>query len=145
MFFFPPSDATGNASRMQLKDASILVVDDEPMLREIFAEWFAGIAGTVCAAENGAKALEMLDQNKIDLVITDIRMPVLDGIGLLRRIKASGLHTPEVILISGFADVDVRQASELGAGALLSKPVEHSDLIDAATRALADRNASGSR
>lgn len=125
---------------MRLKEASILVVDDEPMLCELFADWFAGVAGAVFTAENGARALEMLDTNKIDLIITDIRMPVLDGIGLLRKVKARGLHTPSVIFISGFTDIDPREAYELGAEALLGKPVEYHDLINAAKRTLAERN-----
>ena len=44
---------------MQLRDASILVVDDEPMLREIFADWFTNVAGRVLVAENEAHALEV--------------------------------------------------------------------------------------
>lgn len=125
---------------MNLKDASILVVDDEPLLRDLFAEWFAGVAGAIFTAENGARALDRLNTNKIDLIITDIRMPVLDGIGLLKKVKERGLHTPSVIFISGFTDVDAREAYELGAEALLGKPVEYHDLIDAAKRTLAERN-----
>ncbi len=125
---------------MHLKEASILVVDDEPVLRELFADWFEGVAGAVSTAENGARALEMLDTNKIDLIITDIRMPVLDGIGLLRKVKARGSDTPGVIFISGFADVNMREAYEQGAEALLAKPCEYHDLIDAAKRTLAERD-----
>jgi YesN/AraC family two-component response regulator len=125
---------------LHLKEASILVVDDEPMLREIIADWFAGVAGSVLSAENGAQALEMLATNKIDLIITDIRMPVLDGIGLLKKVKAGGIHTPSVIFISGFTDIEPREAFELGAEALLGKPVEYDDLIDTAKRILAGRS-----
>lgn len=125
---------------MRLKEASILVVDDEPMLRELISFWFADVAGSVCTAENGAQALELLGTNKIDLIVTDIRMPVLDGIGLLKKVKASGLHTPSVIFISGFTDIDAREAYELGAEAFLEKPFEYEDLINSAKRALADRN-----
>jgi len=74
--------------------------------------------------------------HRIDLVITDVRMPVLDGITLLKRIKAGGSYAPSLILITGFADIEARDAYDLGAEALLEKPVECDDLIDIVRRSL---------
>jgi two-component system response regulator WspF len=81
---------------MELKQASILLVDDEPFLREIMGEWLARVAGQVFCAEDGAEALKILAANKIDLILSDVRMPVMDGVETTRRIMAS---TPCAILI----------------------------------------------
>jgi len=125
---------------MQLKDASILVVDDEPLLQDILGNWFDRVAGHVDLAANGIQALEVLARNKIDLIVSDVRMPVMDGITLLKEIKTRGLHTPRVILLSGFTDVEAGEAYDLGVEALLDKPVARQDLIDAAQRSLTDRD-----
>ena len=82
----------------------------------------------------------MLATNEIDLIITDVRMPVMNGISLLKKVKASGVHTPHVIFITGFADIEAREAYDLGAEALLEKPFELDDLINAAKRSLAERD-----
>jgi CheY-like chemotaxis protein len=124
---------------MQVKEASILLVDDEPILLEIMADWFQRLAGRVFCAADGAQALHVLAAQKIDLVITDVRMPVLDGISLLKKIKTNGGHAPGFILITGFADIQLRDAFDLGAEALLEKPIETDDLIHAVECCLAER------
>ncbi|HLW53452.1 MAG TPA: response regulator [Candidatus Angelobacter sp.] len=121
---------------MQLKEASILVVDDEPVLLEIMGEWFQRNAAQVFCAANGVQALEILAIHKIDLIITDVRMAVMDGITLLRKVKANGLPTPSVILITGFADIDARDAYDLGAEALLEKPIDRDELLKVMQRSL---------
>jgi CheY-like chemotaxis protein len=123
---------------MQLKEASILVVDDEPVLLDIMTEWFKSFAARVHSAADGAQALETLASEKIDLVITDVRMPVMDGITLLKKIKASGAYTPSLIFVTGFADIHAREAYDLGAQALLEKPIERDDLIEAAQHYLCE-------
>ena len=125
---------------MQLKEASILVVDDEPVLLEILSAWFQRLAGRVFSAAQGAEALQILDSSKIDLIVTDVRMPVMDGIALLKKVKANGLQTPHVVLITGFSDIDEREAYDLGAEALLEKPIERDDLIHAVKKSLTERN-----
>ncbi len=124
---------------MQLKEASILVVDDEPVLLEILSAWVQRLAGHVFTAGNGAQALEVMAANKIDLIVTDIRMPVMDGISLLKKVKAGRSHTPSVILATGFSDIEAREAYDLGAEALLEKPMERDDLIGAIKRSLTER------
>ncbi len=123
---------------MDLKQSSILVVDDEPFLREIMEGWLARVAGNVLGAENGAQALEILAANKIDLILSDIRMPVMDGIALLKNIKEARVHTPEVIFLTGFSDVPLREAYDMGAEAVLEKPISRDELLDIAKRALTE-------
>jgi CheY-like chemotaxis protein len=122
---------------MHLKDASILLVDDEPVLLDIMAEWFKSFAGQVFCAPDGAQALQILGAHKIDLVITDVRMPVMDGVTLLKRLKARGSTTPSLIFVTGFADIEARDAYDLGAEALLEKPIERDDLVNVVRHSLA--------
>jgi DNA-binding response OmpR family regulator len=125
---------------MQLKDATILLVDDEPDLRSIIAEWFKREGCHVLVAEDGAQALHIVSANPIDVVVSDVRMPVMDGITLLKKVKASG-YKSSVMFVSGFTDViKPRESYDLGVEAVMSKPVERRHLIAAVTRILAERD-----
>lgn len=123
---------------MDLKNASILLVEDEPLLREIMGEWLGRIAGQVFCAEDGAAALNILASNKIDLLISDVRMPTMDGIALLKQIKQSPEPKPRVILVTGFSDLPLREAHDMGAEAILEKPITREDLLHAAQRSLTE-------
>jgi CheY-like chemotaxis protein len=124
---------------MQLKDATLLVVDDEPQYREIMSGWFAREGSRVLAADNGTRALEVLQENEVHAIITDIRMPVMDGAELVKRIKAAGKYTPAAVSVSGFSDLTPREAYDLGIEAQLSKPVERKVLISSVRRSLMER------
>jgi CheY-like chemotaxis protein len=122
---------------MQLNQASILIVDDEPVLLEIKGEWFQDLARHVFCAADGVQALEVLAVHKIDAIITDVRMPVMDGITLVKKIQAGGAHTPSLIFITGFADIEARDAYDLGVEALLEKPIERDDLVEVVRHSVA--------
>jgi CheY-like chemotaxis protein len=125
---------------MQLKDATVLLVDDEPDLRTIIAEWFRREGCHVLVAEDGAQALSMISANRVDVVVSDVRMPVMDGITLLKKVKASG-YKSSVMFVSGFTDViEPRDSYDLGVEAVMSKPVERRHLVDAVTRIVAERD-----
>lgn len=123
---------------MQLKEATVLIVEDEPALREIIGAWFQRIAGKAFTAANGAEALEIIAAHPIDLVISDMRMPVVDGISLLKAIRTSRRNV-SVILISGFSDTEARTCFGLGADAFVHKPMDRQELLDAVARSLAPR------
>jgi CheY-like chemotaxis protein len=124
---------------MQLKNATILLVDDELDLLEIMAEWFRREGCRVLTAENGRDALNLFQQNPVDAVVSDIRMPVMDGIALLRQLKAAHFTKPSVIFISGFSDIEPRDAYDLGVEAMISKPVERKYLISVVSCILTPR------
>lgn len=125
---------------MQLKDATVLLVDDEPDLRSIIAEWFRREGCNLLVAEDGAQALSFISANPIDVVVSDVRMPVMDGITLLKKVKVSG-YKSSVMFVSGFTDViKPRESYDLGVEAVMSKPVERRHLIAAVTRILAERD-----
>lgn len=123
---------------MELKDATILLVEDEPFLREVMGGWLNRAGARVTHAENGAAALRVLAEGKIDLVVSDIRMPVMDGLVLLQQINRQEACKPGVILVTGFSDLSPRQVHGLGAEAILEKPVRREDLLHATQQSLAD-------
>lgn len=124
---------------MQLKEATVLIVDDEPVLCEIKSTWLIRLVGRVLVASNGAEAIEVLAANNVDLVITDIRMPVMDGLTLLKKITDSSKPRPRVIFITGFSDFEPRDAYDLGVDAILEKPMDRDHLLQAVKRSLTPR------
>jgi CheY-like chemotaxis protein len=113
---------------MKLKEAAVLFVEDEPLLRESMGAWLARKARRVICAQHGAEALEILAANKVDLLLTDVRMPVMDGITLVRRIRKTGA-TPRVILVTGYKDQVLQDASKLGVDAIVEKPFDREELL----------------
>jgi DNA-binding NtrC family response regulator len=103
-------------------------VDDEAGLREAFARYLRSVHYQVAQASDGAEALDLLRMSQFDLVITDVRMPKVDGITLARWIQEKRPTTP-VILISGQPpneadDVLSRQEVEF-----IQKPLRPEDLV----------------
>ena len=93
----------------------------------------------VLTAENGVEALEILKTNRIDMIISDVRMPRMDGIELAKRVKAMGRYFPNIIFISGFADIDERECCDLGIEFKLAKPIRRESLMSTVQTCLTDR------
>jgi CheY-like chemotaxis protein len=122
---------------MNVKQASVLLAEDEPLLREAMGAWLGRVAGRVFCAENGAEALRILADHPIDLVISDVRMPVMGGVAFLERLSRSRTRRPAVILLTGFSDLSLREALRLGADTMLEKPVDREVMLRAMRRSLA--------
>lgn len=120
----------------QNKIEKILIVDDEPMLREGLARQLARQGYSVETAESGNKALDWIHENPTKLVITDIQMPDGDGIELLKRIKVIPRNI-NVILMTGYSKEPPELAFNLGARKILKKPFNLDDLAEAIDAALA--------
>jgi len=123
---------------MQLEEASLLLVDDEPVLLDVMGALFGDFVGHVFCAGNGAEALQVLAAQRIDVIVTDVRMPVMDGITLIKKINEAHGQKPPVILTTGFSDLTLREAQDLGAQAILGKPIAHEDLLHEMRRSLRD-------
>jgi len=116
--------------------ARILVVDDKPNMRRLLVSVLEGL-GEVVAVEGGARAIELLSHERFHVVVTDIKMPDLDGHQVLRAARALE-RPPEVILITGFATLESAiDAVRDGAAGYLKKPFEPDELKAVVVRALA--------
>lgn len=117
----------------------ILVVEDDRMVRHALVEWL-GISGhATCEAENASTALAMLERDKPDLVLSDVRMPGLSGLELLERLRVLDPDLP-VVLITGHGDVPLAVAAmRLGAHDFITKPYDPDHLAAIINRALAHR------
>src|SRR6478672_12145002 len=117
--------------------ANILIVDDELGMRQFLTHLLQREGHTVRVADNGQLALALMRELPPDLIISDIRMPDMDGVELLRA--ARELHPDiEVIMMTAFANVDTaREAFLLGAYDFVQKPFDNDLLKETVTRALA--------
>jgi CheY-like chemotaxis protein len=124
---------------MKLTDARILVVDDEAALRDIFAKWLRGSGcREVRTAANGLEAIDAIAAQPVDVLITDVRMPVMDGVTLVRRLAQRGERIACIVFVSGFGDVDQREMYNLGVEAFLSKPFRLEELSEALELAITE-------
>lgn len=106
----------------------ILVVDDEPLVRRSLSEFLTLEGYSVSSAENGREALELLKTYTADIIITDIKMPEIDGIQLLKHIKREQAGIP-VILITGYGSIDSAvNAIKDGAYDYVTKPIVDSEI-----------------
>ncbi len=106
----------------------ILIVDDNKELREILEEYLKDEGDHLEGADNGKMALEMYAGNPFDLIITDLNMPVLSGIELIREVAKFG-RTTECIIITGYASMDTAiEAVKIGAFDYIVKPFRMEEL-----------------
>lgn len=84
---------------------SILVVDDELLIRDLLYDFFSGQGWQITVAESSEKALQVLKDRTVDLVLTDIKMPELDGLQLATQLRESRPDLP-VVVMTGYPSVD---------------------------------------
>jgi DNA-binding response OmpR family regulator len=112
--------------------AKVLLVDDETAFLETLVKRLGKRGLEVDTASSGEAALAFLQDHTVDVVVMDVRMPGLDGIETLKRIKQTGETggLVEIIMLTGHASVEVAiRGMELGAFDYLMKPVELSELV----------------
>lgn len=115
----------------------VLLVDDDADVREVLKDALESRGLSCWAVEGVLEALECLPAAEVDLIVTDYRMPVMDGLELLRRLSGSGLETIPVILLSADSTADLRrEALRLGATAIVHKPFSSHDLVELVLRTL---------
>ena len=110
----------------------ILIVDDEKMIRRGIRQILslAFPEETFVEAHNGEVALSVYDEEHPDILITDIKMPVMDGLELMRRVRARDARIA-IIVATGFDDFSyARTALQCGASAYILKPIEKLELIE---------------
>jgi CheY-like chemotaxis protein len=115
---------------MKLQNLNILVVEDDVDLREALVSWLEEEGPTVFQAGNGREALALLTTNSVDFVISDIKMPQMNGMELLEAIRGQDPKIPVVLLTTGESAVTDDMAKAAGAVGLLPKPFAIEELIE---------------
>lgn len=113
-----------------LKQLIVLLVEDEDELRKETAAFLELYCGRIYQAANGREALLLFEQNRPDLVISDIRMPVMDGLELAAQLKKLSPDTPFIFCTAFSETVYLLKAIELGVAAFIRKPVDTDQLLD---------------
>ena len=104
------------------KEVSILVVDDEPMMRELLAKILGREGYRVLMAEDGMAAMEMLEKEDIAIVLSDLKMPRMGGLDLLKKVKNEYPGVGMVMMTSYGDTYTVKDALLLGADEYITKP-----------------------
>lgn len=108
--------------------SKILIVDDEPELCEILAFELEDEGYQTAKAFSGLEAYGVLTSEKIDCVITDVRMPNESGLDLLVKVRDFFPDLP-VIFVTGFSDISAEEAKKLGAQEVFTKPINYPALL----------------
>jgi len=129
----PSASTVSRASR-------ILVVDDDPATARLVESWYAGQPFEVLSAQNGMTALSMIERERPDLVLLDLRMPDVDGISLARRLRESpATRSIPVILLTACRDKEAKvEAFAAGVDDYVTKPFEVEE-VDARIRSMLRR------
>jgi DNA-binding response OmpR family regulator len=123
------SSGTRKRARVMSQKATILIVDDEPDVREVLEEYFAIHGYTTLAAESAAVARAIAAQHPIDLALVDIHMPGEDGLSLARHLRERYERTAIVMLTSAGTVVDRIVGLEMGADDYVPKPFDPRELL----------------
>lgn len=127
-----------NKDNIPVDDIHILVVDDEESIRDIIQESLQYAGYSCTCAEDGLKALHIMNQLSVDVVITDIQMPNMDGIELTKSIKER--FDSDVIVMTGFVkDFTYEAIIEIGASDFIQKPISMKELLIRIKRVIKER------
>ncbi len=108
---------------------NILIVEDDRDLRELFCRTLVKNSFKAFSAENADKALEILDKEYIDLIVSDVMMPGMNGFELIKELRRSGIDTP-VIIITAKGDIsDKQDGFTSGADDYMVKPIDLNEMI----------------
>ena len=115
-----------------MADYSCLVVEDSPMMRQLIVFALARVRNmAVSEADDGISGLKRLASERFDIIITDINMPIMDGLKLVKRVRSDPTHsaTPIVIITTEGSQEDRQRALQLGANAYITKPIQAPQVI----------------
>ena len=125
---------------------NILFIEDDPMNRRVVKDMLDVAGATMAEAELAEEGLEKIEQEDFDIILVDLRMPGMDGIEAIRKIRARGDAKADLPIIVVTADtaVDLRErCREAGADDVLFKPVAMDALFDSIGRVLATKGGGG--
>lgn len=120
---------------------TFLIVEDSPTMRQLLSFTLKRFKGCkIIEAVDGVDALKKLAVEKVDLILCDINMPVMDGLKLVRLVRQNNelKDIPIIIITTEGAQEDRKRGLELGANAYISKPIQSSHLIKAINEIMGD-------
>jgi len=115
-----------------VSEYSCLVVEDSPMMRQLLVFALSRVKNLrVTEADDGVDGLRKLAGNKYDIILTDINMPIMDGLKLVKRVRMDPTHkdTPIIVITTEGSDEDRHRALQLGANAYITKPIQAPQVI----------------
>jgi len=115
-----------------MSDYTCLVVEDSPMMRQLLVFALARVKDLhVTEADDGVDGLRKLAVGRYDIIVTDINMPIMDGLKLVKRVRSDPSHkdTPIVIITTEGSSEDRQRALQLGANAYITKPIQAPQVI----------------
>lgn len=124
---------------MSNSPATLLIIDDDEVVRLSLADYLEDSGFNVLQASNGQQGLQMFEREQPDLIICDLRMPQVDGLTLLRRISELSIDTPVLVLSGAGVMSDVVEALRLGAADYLIKPLEDLMVLEHSVNRALDR------
>ncbi|HGW5538012.1 response regulator [Pseudomonas aeruginosa] len=124
---------------MHKVSATLLIIDDDEVVRESLAAYLEDSNFRVLQALNGLQGLQIFESEQPDLVICDLRMPQIDGLELIRRIRQTASETPIIVLSGAGVMSDAVEALRLGAADYLIKPLEDLAVLEHSVRRALDR------
>lgn len=122
---------------MSVTSNTILVIDDDSIVRESIVAYLESSGFNIIQAENGEEGLRLYRKMSPDIILCDLRMPKLDGLGVLRNVRNESLDTPFIVVSGAGIMADVVEALRLGANDYLIKPIVDLEVLEyAINRAL---------
>ena len=123
------------------KRVTVLVIEDDDILRQSLTDYLEDSGYEVCAAENGREGIELFTARNFNVVLTDLRMPEVDGLDVLRTFSEYNKEIP-LIVVSGTGDIrDVVEAMRLGAWDYILKPVNEMEVLNHSIKTVLERAA----
>jgi two-component system chemotaxis response regulator CheY len=127
-----------------MPEYNFLVVEDSPTMRQLITFALKRIPGSkVIEANDGIDALKKLSTQRFDVILTDINMPIMDGLKLVSMVRNDPVHKaiPIVIITTEGADEDRKRGLALGANAYIAKPIQTADLLSVVDKIISGRGA----
>ena len=124
----------------RLQGMKVLLVEDEPLIRDSLQRFFANEKCTIMAAETGEDALEIIKGNTCDIVIIDYRLPGMDGLEFLKRAQRLNARFKKILITAYMTEPVIAEAFRLGVHEFIEKPFSTEDVEEALARVLAKKS-----